>query len=149
LTLTSLASSLSSSISSVRSIHGARTEKSEVSSSTGALSAMPRIPSSTACFAAASVPECQVELPRFRPRLIPERTTSTRSHWLMPSATQSAGVPLTRYASTSSKMCVGRKRTGREAVIACPADDCSTSGATTRTSPNLVALRASAAIPGL
>ena len=38
---------------------------------------------------------------------------------------------------------------GLDAVIACPIDDCSTSGATTRTSPKWVATLARAAMPGL
>ena len=43
---------------------------------------------------------------------------------------------------------VGR-RGGLVAVIECPAEDCSTSGATTLTSPNFFAAFASAAMPGL
>ena len=34
--------------------------------------------------------------------LTPERTTSTSFQWWTPSATQSAGVPFTRYASMPS-----------------------------------------------
>ena len=60
---------------------------------------MPRTPSSAACFAAASVPECQIELPRLKPRLQPDSTRSTLPHRCAPSDTQSAGVPFTRYAS--------------------------------------------------
>jgi hypothetical protein len=108
LTFTSLGHSSSRTISSTRSTQGAIVEKSACSSATGVLRAMPRMPSSAACFAAASVPECQVAFPRFGPRLIPERTTSTFSHMKTPSATQSAGVPFTRYASMSSKIAVGR-----------------------------------------
>jgi hypothetical protein len=63
---------------------------------TGMLSAIPGMPMSAACFAAATVPECQMPLPRFGPRLIPDSTTSTLSYCEMPSATQSAGVPFTR-----------------------------------------------------
>ena len=40
-------------------------------------------------------------------------------------------------------------RNGRDAVIACPIDERSTSGATTRTFPNSDATAASTAIPGL
>ena len=61
----------------------------------GVLNAIPRTPSSAACFAAASVPECQTALPRFVPRLIPDNTRSTSFHWFTPSITQSAGVPFT------------------------------------------------------
>ena len=49
------------------------------SSPTGVENAKPRMPKSTACFAAASVPECHRPLPRLGPRLMPESTTSTRS----------------------------------------------------------------------
>jgi hypothetical protein len=38
--------------------------------SNGVLKAIPRVPSKTACLAAAKVPECQVELPRLEPRLM-------------------------------------------------------------------------------
>ena len=63
--------------------------------------AMPRIPMSAACLAAASVPEYQIAFPRLLPRLIPDNTNSAPSQWYAPRATQSAGVPLTRYASKS------------------------------------------------
>jgi hypothetical protein len=46
-------------------------------------------------------------------------------------------------------MRVGLYDSGREAVIEWPADDRSTSGATTRTFPNSDATAASTAIPGL
>ena len=46
-----------------------------------------------------SVPECHMALPRFGPRLTPESTSATFSQTLAPRLTQSAGVPLTRYAS--------------------------------------------------
>lgn len=82
-------------VASTRRIQGLSGSKSG-SSPDGAESAIPRRPSNAACFAAASVPECQMELPRFKPRLTPERTTSTLSQLWVPSATQSAGVPLTR-----------------------------------------------------
>ena len=82
----------------------------------GALNAMPRRPSSAACLAAASVPECQIELPRLKPRLQPDSTRSTLPHWYAPSATQSAGVPLTRYASGPT-IRVARYESGRLAVI--------------------------------
>ena len=58
--------------------------------------------------AAATVPECHAPWPRFVPRLMPDSTTSTLSHWNMPSATQSAGVPSTRYASISMGSSVDR-----------------------------------------
>ncbi len=90
---------------STRSTCGSRAAKSGSSppgAVDGALSAIPRSPNSVACFAAASVPECQRPLPRFVPMLIPDRTRSTSDQWWTPSATQSAGVPLTRHASTPS-----------------------------------------------
>ena len=114
----------------------------------GALNAMPRRPSSAACFAPASVPECQIELPRLKPRLQPDSTRSTFPHLKAPSETQSAGVPFTRYASGPT-MRVARNESGRLAVIAWPIDDCSTLGATIRTVPNADATSASAAMPGL
>ena len=80
----------------------------------GVLRAIPRSPSSAACFAAARVPECHIELPRLRPRLIPESTRSTCSQLLAPSATRSAGVPFTRYASNPSTG-VRRSGSGRDA----------------------------------
>src|SRR5688572_21726178 len=43
---------------------------------TGVLKAMPLNPSSTACLAAARVPECHMLLPRFGPMLMPDNTTS-------------------------------------------------------------------------
>jgi hypothetical protein len=132
-----------------RSIHGSRPVKSGSSSFTGALSAIPRMPSSVACLAPARVPECQIALPRFGPRFTPERTTSTPSHRNTPRATQSAGVPLTRNAGMPSKSSVGRARTGRDEVIEWPADERSTSGATTRTSPSRRATDANTAMPGL
>ena len=86
-----------SSVSAVRStsrIHGLNGSNS--SAPAGPLSAMARSPSSVACFAAATVPECQIALPRLKPRFNPDRTTSTFPRWCAPSATQSAGVPFTR-----------------------------------------------------
>jgi low affinity Fe/Cu permease len=62
----------------------------------GVLTAMPFIPSNTACLAAARVPECHIELPRFSPILMPLSTTSVLAHRCVPRATQSAGVPFTR-----------------------------------------------------
>jgi len=79
---------------------------------------------------------------------MPDSTTSTRSHRCVPSATQSEGVPFTRHASNPATA-AGRHDSGREAVIACPIEDCSTSGATMRTCPNADAQRASATRPGL
>src|SRR3954471_13733844 len=55
------------------------------------LNAIPRDQSNAPCLAAASVRQCQHELPKFKPRLIPERTTSTWPQQCMPCATQSAG----------------------------------------------------------
>jgi hypothetical protein len=49
----------------------------------------------------------------------------------------------------SSNTIVRRYRRGRDEVIEWPAEERSTSGATTRTSPKRVAMRASAAMPGL
>jgi hypothetical protein len=88
-------------ISSLRtsSTWGASSSNLGSSSFVGVLSAIPRSPSKTACFAAANVPECQTPVPRFGPRLIPDKTQSTLSQRCTPRATQSAGVPLTRYAS--------------------------------------------------
>ena len=60
----------------------------------------------------------------------------------------SLGVPLTRQASSPSRR-VRLQVTGREAVIEALAEDISTSGATTRTSPKRLATSASAAMPGL
>ena len=89
-----------SSISSTEPTHGLSVLKSGCSFSVaGALKAMPRKPRSAACLAPASVPECHTALPRFVPRLMPDRTTSTFSHRVVPSITQSPGVPFTRYAS--------------------------------------------------
>lgn len=69
--------------------------KSGSTGRTGVLTTMPRKPNSAAYLAAASVPECHAELPRFVPRLMPDKTRSTLSQLYAPSATQSAGVPLT------------------------------------------------------
>ncbi|MNY44470.1 hypothetical protein D3C86_1795010 [compost metagenome] len=41
---------------------------------TGVLKAIPFIPNKTACFAAANVPECHIELPKLGPMLIPDNT---------------------------------------------------------------------------
>jgi hypothetical protein len=67
---------------------------------------------------------------------------------VVPSITQSLGVPFTRYASMPSSG-VRFMLTGRDAVIEWLAEDISTSGATTRTSPNREATCAKAAMPGL
>src|SRR5262245_6993717 len=75
LTLTSSSVDSLNSTLSTRRIQGFKLSKS--STPAGPLTATPRTPSSAACFAAASVPECQMELPRFNPRLIPDSTTST------------------------------------------------------------------------
>ena len=88
---------MASSISRTELTQGLSSSKSGCSLSVaGALKAMPRSPSSAACFAPARVPECQTALPRFVPILIPESTTSTFSHSVVPSKTQSPGVPFTR-----------------------------------------------------
>ena len=60
----------------------------------------------------------------------------------------SAGVPLTLYASKSA-MWIRLNRSGRDDVIAWLIEDCSTSGATMRTSPKRAAAFASAGMPGL
>ena len=88
---------MASSISSTELTHGLSALKSGCSFSVaGALKAMPRMPSSAACLAPASVPECHTALPRFVPMLMPESTTSTFAHRVVPSMTQSPGVPFTR-----------------------------------------------------
>src|SRR5690606_39028420 len=109
------------------------------------------LPSNTACLAAANVPECHIEFPRLGPMLIPDNTTWIWFFRCVPNATQSAGVPFTRYASIFSLNSTGDflQDNGLEWVTAWPIDDCSTSGATTITSPNLEAIVANALIPGL
>jgi hypothetical protein len=80
LTLSSRADASASSTRKTRSICGSSALKSGSSppgAVDGVLSAMPRMPNSVACFAAASVPECQIPLPRLTPILTPDRTTST------------------------------------------------------------------------
>src|SRR5260221_7492691 len=75
---------------------GCNFSKTGSSCSAGVLKAIPLAPEKTACLAAAKVPECQMALPRLRPRLIPESTRSAPPHKCRPRATQSAGVPFTR-----------------------------------------------------
>ncbi len=115
LTLTRLSSVAPSNVEITRCIQGLSGAKSVVLA--GALNAIPRKPSSAACFAPASVPECHVELPRLNPRLQPDNTRSTLPHLWAPSATQSAGVPLTRNAVVPA-IGVARYDNGRVAVMA-------------------------------
>src|SRR5690606_29920197 len=87
--------------SNVFETYFSKCSKSGSSFPTGVLKAIPLTPNSTACLAAANVPECHIEFPRLGPILIPDETTSTFFHRCIPIATQSAGVPFTRWASIS------------------------------------------------
>ncbi len=96
--------------------------------------------------AAETVPEYVTSSPRFKPRLIPEKTSCGRSSFMRcstPQLTQSVGVPSTdqRFGPTSFA------RSGLWSVSECPAALLSWSGATVKTSPTRDRAAASLSIP--